>query len=55
MANDETNAELKPLHVRVCDAEVGDVGWVWFDDEWRAARILENGAVEWIDVPEVDE
>lgn len=41
MTNNETNAGLKPLHVRVCDAAVGDVGWVWFEGEWRAARILD--------------
>jgi len=41
MTNDEAKGELKPLHVRVCDAEVGDVGWVWFEGEWRAARILD--------------
>lgn len=41
MTNDEAKGELKPLHVRVCDADVGDVGWVWFEGEWRAARILD--------------
>jgi hypothetical protein len=41
MTNDVTKGELKPLHVRVCDANPGDVGWCWFDGGWCAARILD--------------
>ncbi|MEN6306005.1 MAG: hypothetical protein ABFD96_24990, partial [Armatimonadia bacterium] len=34
---------FKPLHCRVADACVGDVGWVWWMGEWCPARILEDG------------
>ena len=38
---EEGNSGLRPMHRRVCDADVGDHGWVWFDGDWRLARILD--------------
>lgn len=36
-------ADLKPMHVTVADAAPGDVGFVWWMDEWFIARITEDG------------
>lgn len=38
---EEGNSGIKPMHRRVCDADVGDHGWVWFDGDWCLARILD--------------
>lgn len=34
---------LKPMHGTVADAAIGDVGFVWWMDEWFIARITEDG------------
>lgn len=36
-------ADLKPMHVTLADAAPGDVGFVWWMDEWVIARIIEEG------------
>ena len=35
--------DLKPMHVTVAEAAIGDVGFVWWMDEWFIARITEDG------------
>jgi hypothetical protein len=36
-------ADFKPMHVTVAEAAPGDVGFVWWMDEWFIARIIEDG------------
>ena len=35
--------DIKPMHVTVAEAAIGDVGFVWSMDEWLIARITEDG------------
>jgi hypothetical protein len=36
-------ADFKPMHVTVAEAVPGDVGFVWWIDDWFIARIIEDG------------